>query len=470
MSLSKRPSDRSSLGFDPPPPSQQDKYTSTLLDRQSGRKAETEFAIDKEIANRVPAREMTLEEFKKRSLPAIRIGKLKKIQALVRGWYARKYIVPLKRLNHYAAHRVVNRLMDEWVELHFLPEIILEIIQQNQAYRDYTFYSPDGRIIMELADELQNSLVHRMCEEVVRDISRALVGQYVRSKQEKSIFDNMHLPQNQLAAAFVTTVTDKMLQPIVKLALSELAEEYIVDVEWVKMLEFDFLPAAISDIIDLSGWEMGIELTIEDAIDSLSMVYIMDIIVECVEMEKMRIDEEAVETAFQAVLSRCILNSALEEAMRLDDQMRREEDEARGIEEEASRVEDEELELFNMDSPSKQLDYKPPPSLKDTKTANSRPIAGGTSNQQVASQKPSFVPQSRPTSKVPNSQPQSSQFSAKPSQRDHVDRSQLVRLLADKGWSYDPNAVSKSSVNFSRRQEPSPGVGRSGYAEERVRK
>ena len=415
----------------------------------------------------MPAREMTLEEFKKHSLPAIRIGKLKKIQAMVRGWYARKYIVPLKRLNHYAAHRVVNRLMDEWVELHFLPEIILEIIQQNQAYRDYTFYSPDGRIIMELADEIQNSLVHRMCEEVVRDISRSLVSQYIRGKQEKSIFENMHLPQNQLAAAFVVVVTDKMLQPIVKLALSELAEEYIVDVEWVKMLEFDFLPASINEIIDLSGWEVGIELAIEDAIDSLAMVYIMDVIVECVEMEKMRIDENAVETAFQAVLSRCILNSALEEAMKLDEQMRREEEEARGLDEEASRVEDDELELFNMDSPSKKNDYHPPPPIKG-KTASSRPL--GTSNQPVPSQKPSALPQSRQTSQLPSPpHPQSSQFSDKPSQRDHVDRSQLVRLLADKGWSYDPNAVSKSSVNVSKGQE-SPAFGRTGYPEERSRK
>lgn len=465
MSLSKRPSDRSSFGQSPSPPSQRDKFTSTLLDRQSGRKPETEFALDKEIASRVPAREMSLEEFKKHSLPAIRIGKLKKIQALVRGWLARKYIVPLKRLNHYAAHRVVNRLMDEWVELHFLPEIILEIIQQNQAYRDYTFYSPDGRITMELADEVQNSLVHRMCEEVVRDISRALVSQYIRGKQEKSIFDNMHLPQNQLAADYVVVVTDKMLQPIVKLALSELADEYIVDVEWVKMLEFDFLPASISEIIDLSGWEVGIELAIEDAIDSLAMVYIMDIIVECVEMEKMRIDEDAVDTAFQAVLSRCILDSALEEAMRLDEQMRREQEEARGFDEEVSRVEDDELELFNMDSPSKKMDYHPPPPIKSTKTASNRPQ--GTSNQAVPSQKPSFQPQSRPTSQIPSPpHPQSSQFSDKPSQRDHVDRSQLVRLLADKGWSYDPNAVSKSSVNYSRKQE-SPHFGRTGYPEER---
>ena len=88
MSLSKRLSDRSSLDLSPPPPTQHDKFTSTLQDRQSGRKPETEFALDKEIAKRVPAREMTLEEFKKHSLPAIRIGKLKKIQAMVRGWYA----------------------------------------------------------------------------------------------------------------------------------------------------------------------------------------------------------------------------------------------------------------------------------------------------------------------------------------------------------------------------------------------
>lgn len=454
--MSKLGSDRSSLGLSPSPHGQTDKYTSTFIDRQSGRKPEREFAIDKDIINRVPAREMTVDEFKKYSLPAIRIGKLKKIQAWARGWYARKYIIPVKRLNHYAAHRLVDRLMEEWVELHFLPEIILEIIQQNQAYRDYTFYSPEGRIISELADEMQNSLVHRLCEEVVRDISRALVGHYIRSKQEKSIFDNMHLPQNQLAHAFTVALTDTMIQPIVKSAIYEIVDEYIVDVEWVKLLEFEFLPVETAEIIDDAGWEVGIELAIEDALDSLMMVYIMDIIVECVEMEKMKMDETAVETAFQAVISRCILDSALEEAMKIDDQMRRDMEAAKGFEDDVSRVEEDELDLFNMDSPSKNLDYQPPTSLKDNKTASSHPIGPTTKPEQ--SRKSNLRPgESRqtPTANLPPA----SQFSAKPSGRDHVDRSQLVRLLADKGWSYDPNAVSKSSINNSRRmQEPSFGT------------
>jgi hypothetical protein len=47
-----------------------------------------------------------------------------------------------------AAAHALDRILEVYIEDNLLPEIILEIINTNNAYKDYTLYSADTRAIV----------------------------------------------------------------------------------------------------------------------------------------------------------------------------------------------------------------------------------------------------------------------------------------------------------------------------------
>lgn len=47
---------------------------------------------------------------------------------------------------------IVHEVIDDYIEDRILFDIILEIINTNKAYRDYSLYTPEHRMIAMLAD------------------------------------------------------------------------------------------------------------------------------------------------------------------------------------------------------------------------------------------------------------------------------------------------------------------------------
>lgn len=44
---------------------------------------------------------------------------------------------------HITGYRVLEDLIQDFIEDNLLPEIILEVINTHTAYKDYSLYSPD---------------------------------------------------------------------------------------------------------------------------------------------------------------------------------------------------------------------------------------------------------------------------------------------------------------------------------------
>ena len=53
-----------------------------------------------------------------------------------------------------AAEIALDNIVDEYIEDNLLPEVILEIINTNNAYKDYGLYSSEYRAVVMIADEL----------------------------------------------------------------------------------------------------------------------------------------------------------------------------------------------------------------------------------------------------------------------------------------------------------------------------
>ena len=197
-----------------------------------------------------PLESYDFNEFREKTLPMIRIGKLKKIQALVRGWYTRKFILPYKRRIHSICSSLCRDLLEEFIEDNLLPDIILEIINTNFAYKDYSLYAPDYRILIQLADAIENKVIHSLCEEVVKDITRFIVNDYLRKRNEDQIVSKKFDALTMLVDEYSDIIIEKDLEILIKQIIKEEADDYLLDANMVNMMRNQFIPIYCREIID----------------------------------------------------------------------------------------------------------------------------------------------------------------------------------------------------------------------------
>ena len=87
------------------------------------------------------------------------------MQALVRGALVRRKRWPEIFKWHIGAIKLTDKLIDNYVEDTFLPDLILEIITKNRVYENLDLYSVENRILY--------ALRATMIENVIRNEVRA---------------------------------------------------------------------------------------------------------------------------------------------------------------------------------------------------------------------------------------------------------------------------------------------------------
>lgn len=294
---------------------------------------------------RMPDKDINFEAFKKEAVPAIKIAQLRKVQAMIRGWYTRKFIAPFKRMVHSVGYRVQQSLITEYLTDRLIPEIILEVIDTSQSVKDYGLYSSDWRLMFTIADELQEQLIKTECEAVVKEINRSLVNEYMRTRTEQKFSEGLHDPLVRVMYSYVETLVDRSMEPFVKESVREVIDDYLADANATRLLRDEFVPIILAELVDEGCWEIALEDFLFQAFESAIDFHIGSVITESVEVEKLRLEREALSLAFDTFITRCILRSALEEARRVDDDMRVDSQIP-----DHSRVEGKELDEFAMDT------------------------------------------------------------------------------------------------------------------------
>jgi hypothetical protein len=334
---------------------------------------------------------MNFEEFKKEVVPAIKIGKLRKVQALIRGWYTRKFIVPWKRIVHTVGYRVQQSLITEYLTDRIIPEIILEVIDTSQSVKDYGLYSSEWRLMLTIADEIQEKLIQSECEQTVKDINRAIVNEYMRTRVEANFAEGLHDPLMRVVVDYVEIMVERSLEPFVKQSVREVIDDYLADANATRLLRDEYVPVILRELVDEGCWEIAVEDFLFKCFESAIDFHIGDVITDSVEEEKFRLEKEALSNAFDTFITRCILRAALEEAKRVDEDMR--------IDSQIpdhSRVEGRDLDEFAMDTSQPFLivsDSRREGATKKISPFLNREFTNSVINQEIGQLAPKQKPQ-----------------------------------------------------------------------------
>lgn len=76
------------------------------------------------------------------------------MQAVMKGYYVRKWLIPKKKQILKLINAYVDRLIRNFVEDKMIPDIVLEIIHYNKFNEDVSLYSTEYRAYLEVMDKI----------------------------------------------------------------------------------------------------------------------------------------------------------------------------------------------------------------------------------------------------------------------------------------------------------------------------
>src|SRR5690349_20675027 len=106
---------------------------------------------------------------------------------------------------------IVSSLIEEYIEDKILLDIIFEIINTNKAYRDYSLYSPNHRLLVMLSDWVESLLITKACEDVVKEVTKGIVDQYLKHRVEDKIVAGVFDPLVLITDSIIDKAIDTMI-------------------------------------------------------------------------------------------------------------------------------------------------------------------------------------------------------------------------------------------------------------------
>ena len=83
-------------------------------------------------------------------MPKLQLKKIVKIQALIRGGIVRRKRWPEIVKWHMGAIKCGDRMVDNYIEDKFLPDLVLEILTKNRVYENLDLYSVENKVVYAL--------------------------------------------------------------------------------------------------------------------------------------------------------------------------------------------------------------------------------------------------------------------------------------------------------------------------------
>lgn len=259
--------------------------------------------------------EEIVADFKSQSLPRIRLRRLVRLQALMRGFIVRKFKIPQMRLKNALIEDYAARKIEEFLQDSMIPDLVLEVITYNKYNQDYSLYSPEMRASVEYVDNIIRRTVMKLASEAVNETITGWVKEYTRKKnQENPQTNDPHwLLSNDLIYSSILPVCKELASQCV----GELVNEYIIESQFYSFFKGRLLPSIINDIA-LDGLD---ECIIEDLMEKY-IVNIMTNISEPLgqlvcEEEYYILENEELDAAFKNHMEREMLSHLLDNAVSL---------------------------------------------------------------------------------------------------------------------------------------------------------
>ncbi|KAM3131122.1 hypothetical protein pb186bvf_016820 [Paramecium bursaria] len=212
------------------------------------------------IAQKTP--EQIINEFKAYTLPKLRLKRFIKMQAVMKGYYVRRFLIPRIKQKQRVYQLLAEDFLQKVLYDKFIPNIVQEVISNNKERQDLSLYSDKHQVFLRTIDDILNRVVMRMAKEVVKDqtdyIVTSILNQRFKDKPEVEK-DPMKLVVFQVIQWFL----DKEVYIVAKETIQEQSQNYYLDLQYQKVMREYIIPNTIRTIILEALDEIVIEQYLE---------------------------------------------------------------------------------------------------------------------------------------------------------------------------------------------------------------
>jgi len=209
-----------------------------------------------------------VNEFKSFTLPKLRLKRLVKMQAVMRGYYARRFKIPKKKLLNQAFVLLRDKLLEEILEDKLVPDIVLDVITLNKHTQDYSLYSSETRNIFEIGDEIIHRLVKEIARDVVKESTQNLAQEFLRGRHRNDpVVDNN--PFSLTAESIIMEFMRKQVEHLARDCVKELVNEYMIESEFIVLMKHKYMPLMIREVAEEAVDECIIESILEGYLDRM---------------------------------------------------------------------------------------------------------------------------------------------------------------------------------------------------------
>jgi len=218
--------------------------------------------------NTYKSSDQIVAEFKAHTLPKLRLRRLVKMQAVMRGWYTRKFLIPRRRKMERLYRELTEKKINEFLEDRIIPDIVLEIVTMNKYNKDYTLYSHELRNYLEITDEVMNKFVRTACREIVRETTNNLAFEFLRMKKGE-IVENDTNPFSLVAKSYIMNYVKKHVEGIARESISDIVNEYLLETQFNNLMKIKYVPNRLKETVEDAAKEVAIEDILDEILNRM---------------------------------------------------------------------------------------------------------------------------------------------------------------------------------------------------------
>lgn len=189
-------------------------------------------SLKKEEINKttIKSKDYYINNFLENILPKLRMSRLIKLQALIRGSYIRKIIIPRKKVWANTYIILTKSFIDNKIESKFINEIILDCINEIKINNDPNYYSPELKGVITYTNDLIDKSVKQLSREIVNQVISQLTTDYM-SKKNKNIKED---------SCPFTIIVNKIFENYIKIKSENIVKQSINDISNECLFEAEF--------------------------------------------------------------------------------------------------------------------------------------------------------------------------------------------------------------------------------------
>lgn len=212
----------------------------------------------------------------------------------------------------------VARKVDEFVTDSIVPDLAMEVLQENKQKKTLDLYSPKFRGEIAYVEDLLGRVVGRLAREAVQETISGFAGDYLRKRNEHKVEtkDPVELVARDMLDRFVRSEAKEVVSD----ALAEATDLGIVESQFITFYRRKLLKERIQKVMLAAIDDMICEHFVDQALAKILASLCEPLALLCAEEEFFDREAEEIEHGFDELVSRHLMEAILDGvAERLED-------------------------------------------------------------------------------------------------------------------------------------------------------